>query len=163
MDGQTADVDVVAAAYRLLGVPHDSSPLRIRRAYRALAKTWHPDKFPPGTRHHEYATERMGDMNNAFQTIRHAPLRYQFETVRTADWLQEREARRRREITDRIEYVVRVACGAILGSVVSLSLVLHGFPLTLALAVPVITAVAAAMYGDVFWRWIFKLWWLWAP
>jgi hypothetical protein len=163
MDTQAADPDVVQAAYRLIGVPSDSSPLRIKRAYRELSKTWHPDKFPPGSHHHAYATERMGDINDGFAVIRHAPLRYQLDTLRVADWLHERDRQRRKQFTDRLEYTIRAVAGALFGFVLAFSLIVHSFPVRFALAVPVITAAAATLYGDAFWRWVLRLWWLWGP
>ena len=159
MHEHVADMDTVRAAYRLIGVPPESSPLRIKRAYRELAKTWHPDKFPPGTHHHEYAAERMRDVNEALRVIRHAPLRYQFDTISTADGLHGREQRRRRQVTDRLEYSVRVVCGALFGAVFSLTMIRHGIPLDVAFVVPVITAAAAVIFGDAFWRLALRLWW----
>ncbi|MFW6163631.1 MAG: J domain-containing protein, partial [Planctomycetota bacterium] len=32
--------------YETLGVPEDASPEQIRRAFRRLAKRWHPDRNP---------------------------------------------------------------------------------------------------------------------
>ena len=158
MQAEAGDFDAIAAAYRLLGVPPESSPLHIRRAYRELTRTWHPDKFPPGSHHHEYAAERMHDLKEAFDVIRHAPLRYQFATIRAEDSTPERTARRQQQITARLEYTVRIVAGVLFGGMLSVSLILHGFPVRVALAGPVVTAAAAAIYGDAFWRWVLKLW-----
>jgi len=85
-------------------------------------------------------------------------LRYQFATIRAEDSTPERTARRQKQITARLEYTVRIVAGVLFGGMLSVSLILHGFPVRVALAVPVVTAAAAAIYGDAFWRWVLKLW-----
>jgi len=73
MGAHSDDLEKLHQAYRVIGVARDSSTLRIKRAYRRLARTWHPDKWP---------------------------------------------------------------------------------------LVPLLTAAASAIYGDRFWRWVLKGWWL---
>ena len=51
--------------YRLLGIPPDADPQRIRSAYRSLAKRFHPD-----TNHgSEAAAELFRQVNNAYRIL----------------------------------------------------------------------------------------------
>ena len=73
------DLESIHRAYRVIGVTPDSSALRIKRTYRRLATTWHPDKWPIGSAESKHAGEQMQQINDAFRLIEHAPLRYRFE------------------------------------------------------------------------------------
>ena len=53
--------------YRLLQVEEDAGEDEIRRAYRRLAKTWHPDKNPSNGAH---AANMFQQINEAYQVIR---------------------------------------------------------------------------------------------
>jgi len=72
--------------------------------------------------------------------------------------------------TDRLEFWVRFACGALFGIFVSLDLVISAMPessrtLSLfalgALGVILGFGFGAARFGDKFWYSIFRRWWLW--
>ena len=63
-------------AYRLLGVPTTAPAATIKRAYRALAKEWHPDRAAEDTGEHAQAVASMTQLNTSYALIRHAPLRY---------------------------------------------------------------------------------------
>ncbi len=72
----SAEIERLRFAYQVLCLPTASTAGEIKRAYWRFAKEWHPDKWPVGTREHVDATERMREINLAFESIRHAPLRY---------------------------------------------------------------------------------------
>lgn len=49
--------------YRILEVHQDASTEVIERAYRALARKYHPDSYPPERR--QWATAKMQELNEA--------------------------------------------------------------------------------------------------
>jgi hypothetical protein len=55
------------AAFLLLGVPAGASPDAIRTAYRDLVKVWHPDRFAGDARLQAKATERLRELNEAYE------------------------------------------------------------------------------------------------
>jgi hypothetical protein len=154
--GDSDDLERLDQAYRVIGVTPDSSALRIKRAYRRLAKTWHPDKWPLHSAEGRHAGERMRVINDAFKLIQHAPLRYQTEGRRKVDTrptsTHQPPMYDAPDITDRLEYIVRIVTGAVFGCVISFMWLLSDLPL--------LTAGASAIYGDRFWRWVLTVWWL---
>ncbi len=74
--------------YTTLGVTAASSDEEIRQAYRALARRWHPDRFPEGPER-MWAEQRMIEINVAYKdALQHvscdsaAPEDAQFADVR---------------------------------------------------------------------------------
>lgn len=63
-------------AYRLFGLERTACPETIKRRYRALVKTWHPDRWAADERREREATAKVQAINAAFQLIRNAPLRH---------------------------------------------------------------------------------------
>jgi molecular chaperone DnaJ len=56
--------------YQILGITADVTPAEIKRAYRKLAKTQHPDaQAQVGTDEHSAATEEMMRINEAYETL----------------------------------------------------------------------------------------------
>ncbi len=53
--------------YRTLRVPPTATQEEIRRAYRILAKRYHPDRVPEGQR--EWAREQMARINVAYEVL----------------------------------------------------------------------------------------------
>jgi preprotein translocase subunit Sec63 len=161
----------VKRAYELLGVEHSATAYTIKKAYRAMAKRWHPDLYRAGTTAYGEATRMMESINTAYNTIQRAPLRYR--AVENADTgKQSHEPPTRSTEThvvseshwfvaaDRLEFWVRFVCGSILGLFVgagfALRLYLLWSPtkpvLCLAIITPVLgCALAAARGGDKFW------------
>jgi hypothetical protein len=56
--------------FELLGVTPDASPKTIQLAYKALVKTWHPDRFPEGSLKQQWAEEKLKEINVAYSRIR---------------------------------------------------------------------------------------------
>lgn len=72
--------------YRILGVSPNASDDEIKKAYRELAKKYHPDNY--GGETSEFASEKMKEINDAYDTIvnkrKHKKSSYSsFEDVRT--------------------------------------------------------------------------------
>src|SRR5262245_11380441 len=74
--GTKPDIYALMNAYGLLEVPYKATTGEIRRAFRQLASLHHPDKFPEGSPDRGRATERMIQLNAAYELIRAAPLQY---------------------------------------------------------------------------------------
>jgi hypothetical protein len=62
-------MDDVRRAYAVLGLPADSSYAAVRRRYRALVKTWHPDRFAADPQAQAEANIRMRAINAAYTTL----------------------------------------------------------------------------------------------
>ena len=61
----------VNRAYRVLGLPPDSSKEQVRQAYRDLTQVWHPDRFAHAERLQEKAQKNLKRINEAYETLRH--------------------------------------------------------------------------------------------
>jgi len=152
----------IEQAYRVLGLSRDSSPLRIKREYRRLARMWHPDKFLHNTPDQRRATERMREIIAAFQLVKHAPLRYRLDAAsQPAERTSASEPVGTMVVTDRTEYIVRLVCGVVFGLLVSSLLLLTGAPVAVIAVLPLLTGAASAVFGDRFWYWVLRSWWLW--
>jgi len=62
--------------YKLLGVSKSASDKDIKKAYRALAKKWHPDKNPDDVK----AAERFKEMSAAYTLLSDKDLRAQYDS-----------------------------------------------------------------------------------
>jgi tetratricopeptide (TPR) repeat protein len=62
------------AAYRLLEVSPDATPVEIRKAYLFLVNIWHPDRFVHEPNVQDRVEEKLKAINEAFQRIKDAPL-----------------------------------------------------------------------------------------
>jgi hypothetical protein len=165
-------------AYRVLGVLPDSSALRIRSEYRRLARRSHPDTLPPDSPQQRHASVRMREINDAYELIKHAPLRFYVDAqpdVAQPDVAAppvgspplERAPResvtRTTPVSDTAEYGVRFVAGAVAGLVLDIKLVFLGAPLAVVVVLPLLTGGASALFGDDFWYWVLRFWWLWKP
>ena len=56
--------------YQVLGVSRDASDDEIKRAYRELARKYHPDNYTKDNPLADLATEKMKEINEAYDTIR---------------------------------------------------------------------------------------------
>ncbi len=124
-------------AYELLGVPASASALVIKHAYRAMAKRWHPDLYRASTPEQAEAARMMELINEAYSTIKSAPLRYSTpgnygaasqptsQTTRPANHIPTMSDRKPFVAPDKLEFWIRFVCGSILGMFVSASLILR--------------------------------------
>lgn len=56
--------------YRILGLTPGASSVEIKKAYRNLAKQWHPDRFVGDARMQRQAREKFHQINEAYQALR---------------------------------------------------------------------------------------------
>lgn len=161
------DLRRLRAAFQALGVSLTSTASEIRREFRRLAKTWHPDKWPAGSPQQAKAEERMREINVAYDAIRHAPLRYHIEGhPRVAARAAARGKEARHEtvpITDRTEWAIRFVCGAFIGLFFCgvLTFIAGPLPTVVWVVVPLLTGLATARYGNSFWSALIEsIWWL---
>jgi WD40 repeat protein len=59
--------------YEVLGLQFSASPDDIKRAYRSLAKQWHPDRFPHDPRQRERAEARFKEISIAYDYLKNTP------------------------------------------------------------------------------------------
>jgi molecular chaperone DnaJ len=69
--------------YEILGLPANVSGLEIKRAYRKLVKSVHPDVDYNGQTHNERstATERMMRLNEAYETLKDRSKRAEYDSI----------------------------------------------------------------------------------
>lgn len=167
-------------AYVVLDVPLTASALSIKQAYRKLVKRWHPDLYASGKPEHAEATRMTQAANDAYAAIQDAPLRYYAgnsagratgATASVPAGVPRPTGARTQEPpkVDRLEFWVRFVCGAIAGVLLGFralmysgfySLTVHRVGLAI-VAMMLGCGLAAARFGDDFWRVAFSRWWLW--
>lgn len=161
-----SQIETLKRAYRILGVPVSASAHSIKQAYRRLAKRWHPDLCAGARSDLDQAAEMIKVINWAYSTVARAPLRYHIESYPRARQRKDQTPvtgsvarvatdRDTLPVTDRVEFWVRFVCGALLGALMSLGLILTSW------SGPVMFIVGACMsllfgfatvrYGDSFW------------
>lgn len=61
--------------FEILEVDKDSSPDRIKEAYRDIINVWHPDRFSNNVRLKEKAESKVKEINMAYETLQsHMPV-----------------------------------------------------------------------------------------
>jgi len=55
--------------YKVLGISHDATDEEVKNAYRALARKYHPDNYTQDNPLAELATEKMKEVNEAYDEI----------------------------------------------------------------------------------------------
>ena len=68
--------------YEILGVTEKSSSEDIKRAYRSLARKYHPDRNPGN----KLAEEKFKDINQAYEVLSDATKRAQYKQFSKASW-----------------------------------------------------------------------------
>jgi curved DNA-binding protein CbpA len=71
--------------YSTLGVLPEADPVVVKAAYRALAQTYHPDKWSGDP---AVATQRMAAINEAYRILGDAELRAEYDAVRKNEHLR---------------------------------------------------------------------------
>ena len=56
--------------YKILGLPVNASPEDIKKAYRKLAKQWHPDRFHHNPEEQKQAEEKFRQIDEAYKMLR---------------------------------------------------------------------------------------------
>jgi DnaJ-class molecular chaperone len=79
-------VNAMRAPYEILGTSENPCVGEVRKAYRALAKRWHPDRFAAGPER-EWAGDRMAEINAAYRALMNSA-RAQASEQNEADKLQ---------------------------------------------------------------------------
>lgn len=83
---RTNAIDTPDDAYKVLGVKEDAVPAEIKRAYRALALKWHPDKVLPDQR--SRSEKLFKALGCAYDTLRDPQRRERYDqdrAIRTPD------------------------------------------------------------------------------
>jgi len=75
----------------LLGLPDDADDVEIRRAYRALALQWHPDKHPEQQK--EIAEQEFKAISEAYQLLSNPEQRHVYDRGRSASAFCRRPSR----------------------------------------------------------------------
>lgn len=156
--------------YITLHIDPSASPAAIKRQYRHLVKQWHPDRYPSGSREQAEASAHMQQINDAYQRIRHAPLRYyvaresKLGTKRVKIHVgpikplyTDADISKFAAANARGEKLLRFFSGVVFGALISVTwatAVGEWTPtyLLLSLAFAVILGYLSARYGDEFWR-----------
>lgn len=170
------------AAYRVLGVPLTASAVSIKENYRRLIKRWHPDLFANGSEKQIEASGMTSLINQAYEKIESAPLRYYESTRSQRAATEPSEARPmgRRPFVDppdpfrnmeRVEFWVKFGIGAVIGALFGLGSLLDLYryqdpgtwgALAILAATMVVFGIGSVKGGDKFWDVVFRRsWWMW--
>ena len=70
--------DTMRTHYHTLGIPVDATTERVKEAYRALVKMFHPDLFPSDSDAQAEAGRRIRDVNVAYAVLSNPERREQY-------------------------------------------------------------------------------------
>ncbi len=79
-------------AYHVLEAEHTASAVVLKKHYRDMVKKWHPDKFALDPAQQAKATQKTQEINQAYQKIKDAPLRYHISSHPRAQQRAEKKA-----------------------------------------------------------------------
>ena len=66
-------MDDILQCYTLLGITHTATPEEVKKAYRNLAKIWHPDRYTNNPAQKAKAEVEIKKINQAYATIKAYP------------------------------------------------------------------------------------------
>lgn len=61
--------DQYADNYRILGIPPGASWMQVRRAYKSLVNTWHPDRYQQDNHQRKLAEEKTKEITQSFKEL----------------------------------------------------------------------------------------------
>ncbi len=168
------------AAYRVLGVPLSATAISIKENYRRLMKRWHPDLFANGSEKQSEANRMTSLINQAYEKIENAPLKY-YENNRSpapAAWPNGSRPMGRRAFVDppdpfrnmeRVEFWVKFGIGGVFGALFGLGSLLRLYTyqdpgtwgaLAILAGTMLLFGIGSVKGGDKFWDVIFRRsWW----
>lgn len=65
--------DAMDEYYEILGIAPGASKDEIKKAYRQMVKVWHPDRFPNDPELQRKGTEKVKQINEAYERLKDAP------------------------------------------------------------------------------------------
>jgi hypothetical protein len=168
--------------YRVLNVPTFSSAHTIKTAYRTLLRRWHPNPYPSTSPSYPEATKMTTLLNDAYEQIKDAPLRYyaKDDACSAGRWWPAPGYSRQPAVDEyaginaaRIEFWVSFIFGAVAGPFIGWELVPNlpvaleqfGSPavlIGLTILFMLASGFASVRYGDRFWCAIFGQWRRWS-
>ena len=69
MRRHVSSMNQVNRYFKILGLAPDAAPAEARQAYRALVRTWHPDRFGDDPSLQLRAQERLKEINEAYRVV----------------------------------------------------------------------------------------------
>jgi hypothetical protein len=95
----------IKQAFQIFDLNAESSPEALKKRYHDLAAIWHPDLHAGNSRLQEFASEKMKEINSAYETLR----LYMDNHIKVACEFCGAETRKRRDVN--IDYATCSACG----------------------------------------------------
>jgi hypothetical protein len=168
-------------AYKVLDLPQTASAQQIKQAYRKLTKRWHPDLYSARSPEQAEATLMMKIINEAYDQVATAPLRY-YDPRKETTQTRERDPyveqprpiiifqRDRSEPPQKLhlfEFSVRFFFGTLFGVFAAFRTIVRFYYVTphtaamIAIAEVLGCGLVAGFLGDQFWLEAFRrtLWW----
>jgi len=124
--GSESDVQVLVAAYKVLDLELQASPLAIEHWYRELSLLNQPDLWPVGSPERQRAVEKLRRIDVAYRLIQDAPL-YDHPLAKEAaahseERMRDPGLRIDRPVSVTTEIIVRFVFGVVVGLFVAAAL-----------------------------------------